>query len=323
MGSTSSTIEIGDELLAEGTRVGKYRLLKKIGEGGMGEVWGAKHQLLARPAAIKLIRIGTDSENKKNKVALQRFEREAKATANLLSPNTVRLYDFGVSDEGAFYIVMEQLNGMDIHTMIRKFGAMKAERVVYLLMQACRSLMEAHCQGLLHRDIKSQNLFVCRLGAEYDVLKVLDFGMVKNIDASKDNLELTNPNEIPGTATTVAPELLRQTDSDHRADIYSLGCVAYRMLTGKTVFQTTSVTQMLLNHVTEIPKPPSDMISLKIPKGLEKLVMACLQKNPDKRPKSADVLWGKLRDVQLKETWDQDRAKKWWQSFSPSLCEDS
>ncbi len=320
--STSPTLEISDELLIEGARVGKYRLLRKIGEGGMGEVWGAKHQLLTRPAAIKLIRIGTNPEDKKSKVALQRFEREAKATANLQSPNTVRLYDYGVSDEGAFYIVMEQLNGMDINTMIRKFGAMKAERVVYFLLQACRSLMEAHSLGLLHRDIKSQNLFICRLGAEYDVLKVLDFGMVKNLDPSEDDLELTNPNEIPGTATTVAPELLNQEGSDNRADIYSLGCVAYRMLTGKAVFQTTSVTQMLLNHVSVIPKPPSAMNSLRIPKGLDKTVMACLEKNPENRPESADILWENLHEIRFKEAWNQDRAKKWWRSFSPSLCED-
>ena len=205
----SSVLEIDEELLDERLSVGSYRLIEPLGSGGMGEVWRARHRLLARPAAIKLIRHDSQTGVAREEL-VRRFQREAQVTSALRSPHTVQLYDFGVDDSGGFYYVMELLEGMDMQTMVKRFGPQPAERVVMLLRQACRSLAEAHEHGLVHRDIKPANLFVTRLGYEYDYLKVLDFGIVKDQLSGYEVTMLSTQGLLPGTPAFMAPEL------DHR-----------------------------------------------------------------------------------------------------------
>jgi tRNA A-37 threonylcarbamoyl transferase component Bud32 len=238
--------------LSKARQMGSYQLLEKIGAGGMGEVWKAKHQMLVRPAAIKFIRpeaLGAD--NAASRTALRRFEREAQATSGLASPHSIDLYDFGVTDDGTFYFVMELLEGVDLKKLIEQFGPMPAERAVHILRQACHSLADAHSQGIVHRDIKPGNIFVARSGLEYDFVKVLDFGLVKHLYATEtDTAHLTIEGVASGTPGFMAPEIA----SDHRrvdarADLYALGCVAYWILTGKLVFEGESAMAILVRHV--------------------------------------------------------------------------
>ncbi len=319
--ATESIVEVNEELLNKGTRVDRYRLVKQIGEGGMGEVWSAKHQLLARPVALKLIQTSQSQNDLQKKAALIRFEREAQAIANLQSPNTIKLFDYGVSDQGAFYFVMELLSGMDLHSMVSQFGAMKAERVVMLLKQACRSLMEAHDIGFTHRDIKPQNLFVCKLGCEYDFLKVLDFGVVKHEEHMEEDSQITHEKEIPATPITVAPEILTGGDVDARSDLYSLGCVAYWMLTGKQVFTGKNVMELLMHHVSTKPSTPSRVIKMKIPEKLDTVVLACLEKDKRDRPQTAAELWEMFDEVKFSNNWTQTQAKQWWIDFMPKYVD--
>jgi serine/threonine protein kinase len=304
-------LEIDRALLDEGVPLGHYRLLKKIGQGGMGEVWLAKHQMLARPAAIKLIRPDAlDLEDRAN--ILVRFRREAQATAALTSPYTVRLFDFGVTETGAFYYVMELLRGLDLATVISKFGPLPAERVTMLLSQACRSLGEAHDAGLVHRDIKPANLFLCRLGNEYDRIKVLDFGIVKNLADGG----VTSTNTVTGTPAFLSPEVVLGNTIGPPADIYALGCVAWCMLTGRHVFAGELV-QVLTDHVKRNPEPPSLHARTAIPPELDELVMRCLNKDPKNRPASARELGQLLDRMSAAEPWTEQRATEWWRHNLP------
>jgi transcriptional regulator with GAF, ATPase, and Fis domain len=308
------TLEIDEELLDEGVSLGSYRLVERIGSGGMGEVWLAKHRLIARGAAVKLIRAGAGPGHD---TLVQRFQREARVTANLRSPNTVQLYDYGVSDTGDFYYVMELLAGMDLQQMVDRFGPLPPERVIALLVQACRSLGEAHESGLVHRDIKPANLFVTRLGLEYDFLKVLDFGMVKGV-AGDDVTNLTAQGYAQGTPAFMAPELaLGETEVDGRADLYSLGCAAYCLLTGRPVFDARNAAGMLMHHVQSSPIPPSRVSELEIPERLEALVMRCLEKRPERRPDSALALQDELGRIPVATPWSQERAREWWRMHAP------
>ena len=221
-------LEVDKALLDEGLPLGHYRLLEKLGEGGMGEVWRARHQLLARPCAVKLIRPDRLGGSRRD-AALERFRREARTIARLSSPNTVRLYDFGLSESGSLYFVMELLRGLDLYALVKDFGPLPPERVVSVLRQACRSLAEAHEAGLLHRDVKPHNLFLCRLGLECDVVKVLDFGLVKSVGGEED-AQLTAEGTLTGTPAYMPPERAAGGPGDARSDIYALGCVAWWML---------------------------------------------------------------------------------------------
>ena len=278
-----SVLEIDKALLDEGLPLGLYRLMEKLGEGGMGEVWRARHQLLARPCAIKLIRPELLGE-KSREAATERFRLEARTIARLSSPNTVRLYDFGVSETGSFYFVMELLSGMDLASLVHRFGPLPPERVVSILRQACRSLGEAHAAGLLHRDIKPQNMFLCRLGLDFDVVKVLDFGLVKSLDEGA--TQLTAAGTLTGTPGYMPPERVLGATADERSDLYSLGCVAYWMLTGQPVFSGEPMA-VLMHHARTAPKPPTAVSEAPIPAYLEEIVLACLEKAPEKRPSSA------------------------------------
>ena len=300
--------------------IGSYHLVKQLGEGGMGEVWMARHRMLARPAAIKLIKadaLGTDPASAKT--LLRRFEREARATAALESYHTIDLYDFGVTEDGAFYYVMELLKGVNLETLIKKFGPIPPERVVYLLRQVCHSLGEAHADGMIHRDIKPANIYTCRLGPDYDFVKVLDFGLVKTRAAQETGgTELTAEGIAAGTPAYMAPEMaLGKTDIDGRVDIYALGCVGYWLLTGERVFEGDTPLATVVAHVQQKPVPPSQRTELEIPESIERIIMACLQKDPADRPQTAAELDAMLAACTLEATWSSERAKKWWNLHIP------
>jgi serine/threonine protein kinase len=308
--------------LREAREMGSYRLVELLGEGGMGEVWRAEHRLLAREAAIKLVRpevLGASSEAD-IKLALRRFEREAQATAALSSPHTIRLFDFGTTNEGAFYYVMELLAGRDLESFVKEFGPLPAERVVFLLRQVCHSLADAHARGLVHRDIKPANIYVCRMGLEYDFIKVLDFGLVKYRNSEAGQTLVTGDHPTTGTPAYMAPEIiLGGADVDRRADVYALGCVAYFLLTGQLVFEADTSIKMLLQHVQTQPIPPSARTELPIPRELDDLVLSCLEKDPDKRPQDADNLYRLAYGCKSCEQWTSDTAKAWWEKHLPEF----
>jgi eukaryotic-like serine/threonine-protein kinase len=296
--------------------LGSYRLVHLIGRGGMGEVWHATHRMLARPAAIKLIKpeiLGTRNE-KETSAVVQRFRREAEAASGLQSPHTIRLYDFGETRAGIFYFVMELLDGLDLETLVRRHGPLPPERVVYLLRQACDSLGEAHDRGLIHRDVKPANIYLCRLGREYDFVKVLDFGLVKYdhdeslLETMKGAADLTT-----GTPAYMAPEMASGDSVDRRADLYALGCVAYWLLTGELVFSAESPLKMLIQHIQAVPVPPGIRSGRPVPPELERVIMRCLEKDPASRPSTADELLADLERVELEGTWDQALARTWWE----------
>ena len=309
-------LEIDPAWLQEGLPLGSYRLLEKLGEGGMGEVWRAKHQVLARPAAIKLItsRRGDEAVND----VYERFEREAKAIAQLNSPHTVSIYDYGVHDDGRFYYVMELLYGVDFYKLIYQFGALPPERVVWLLSQACISLAEAHHAGLVHRDIKPENLFLCRLGVQYDRVKLLDFGLVLR-QQSKEESRLTGAGQALGTPSFMPPEVVvGERVITHKADIYSLGCVAFWLLTRRYVFSNENHMATLVDHLRKDPPKPSAHAPKGVPTDLEAIIMQCLNKAPEDRP-SAKELLALLRSCSVWGKWGDRRAEAWWQHAMPEL----
>ena len=295
--------------------LGSYRLEEKLGEGGMGEVWRARHSLLSRPAAIKLIRPSPAGGARAgvSEEAIRRFEREAQVIARLRSPHTVELFDFGRAADGAFYYVMELLDGLDADSLLRRFGPIPPERAIYLLRQVCHSLSEAQSCGLVHRDIKPANIFLCRYGEEYDFVKVLDFGIVGAVrDAADPSLVHTRENTVHGTPAFIAPEQAMGTALDGRADIYATGCVAYWLLTGQLVFTADTPMGLLLQHAHTPPAPPSARTDRPIPRALDDLVLSCLAKDPAKRPRSARELSVRLAQVDGAGAWTQDRARDWW-----------
>lgn len=297
----------------EAQEFGQYRLVEKLATGGMGEVWRAQHSLLRRPAAIKLIRPEVVVQVPiAPQTLFARFELEAQATAELLSPHTVSVYDFGVLADGALYYVMELLQGMSLEKLVQQYGPMPPERVVYLLLQTCDSLAEAHANGLVHRDIKPSNIMTCKCGLQCDFVKVLDFGVARRI-SPQDEARLTLPGMTTGTPAFMAPEIgLGQSDVDHRADIYSLGCVAYFLLTGMLVFNAETAMGIVTQHVTRRPDRPSRWAELHIPEVLEEAIMSCLEKRPDDRPSSALELKARLQTCPALKLWDDRRAHEWW-----------
>lgn len=291
--------------------MGSYRLVAPLGHGGMGEVWRAEHRMFARAAAIKLIRAvdgGTVS-----RPTLLRFQREALATASLRSQHTIQVYDYGVTEDGTFYYVMELLDGFDLDDLVRRFGPLPDERVVHLLIQVCDSLEEAHRAGLVHRDVKPGNIFACRYGLAVDFVKVLDFGLVKPV-TEDDAPELTADGHVHGTPSYMAPEVTLGRDVDGRADLYGLGCVGYYLLTGYPPFpeRGRKPVEVMFDHAYTPPQRPSDRAGVAIHGGLEALLMSCLAKSPDRRPGSALELGTKLAALRLEERWTPERARLWW-----------
>ena len=299
--------------------MGSYELVERLDRGGMGEVWRARHRMLARPAAIKLIRpevLGTGGRGSDG--LMRRFEREAKATACLSSPHTIELYDFGVTADGTFYYVMEILDGVDLDRLVSRFGPLPAERAVHLLLQACDSLADAHYRGLIHRDIKPANLYTCRKGLHHDFLKVLDFGLVKSSWRDQEGEpRLTSENTICGTPAYMAPEVALGGEVDARADIYALGCVGYWLLTGAAVFEAASPMEVVTRHVVAAPVPPSQRTEGGIPPSLERLILACLEKEPHGRPASAEDMARQLAACEIVPPWTPVRARGWWDAHLP------
>ena len=302
-------IDAQDILLSGGTHFGQYHLERRLGEGAMGEVWIAVHGLLSRQAAIKLIQPHFASAGMKD-LALKRFRTEAQATAKLRSPHTVELYDFGVTDDGTMFYVMELLDGLDLNAMVRTFGPLRPERAVWFLKQTCRSLIEAHTAGLVHRDIKPANIFAARLGAEYDFTKVLDFGLVTGAGGE---VRPTTPGKATTTAGTpgfMAPEQCAG-ESQARSDIYALGCVAFWLLTRRFVFNADNLVGMMVQHAMAPPPVPSSVSPFALPKALDDAVLHCLEKKPEDRP-SADMLYKQLAAIDFDEPWSPERAEQWW-----------
>jgi serine/threonine-protein kinase len=297
--------------------LGSYRLVELIGRGGMGEVWRATHRMLARPAAIKLIKpeiLGVPGGPDAG-ILVERFRREAEAASGLQSPHTIRLYDFGETRAGTFYFVMELLDGLDLETLVRRFGPVPAARAVEILRQACHSLGEAHDRGLVHRDVKPANIYLCRMGREYVFMKVLDVGLVKYdedqniLDTIKTSAEMTT-----GTPAYMAPEMANGEAIDRRADIYALGCVAYWLLTGQMVFEADSPLRMLIQHIQATPVPPSIRSGRPVPRALEELILRCLAKSPADRPATVDELVDALDELTLAQAWTQAEAREWWEA---------
>jgi serine/threonine-protein kinase len=304
--------------VAKEREMGSYQLGELLGRGGMGEVYKASHRMLARPAAIKLIRpemLGGSDPGVAAR-AIARFRREAEAAAHLRSAHTVDLYDFGVTSDQTLYLVMEFLEGMDLESLVREHGPMPAARVVHVLRQVCDSLEEAHARGLVHRDITPANVHIGRVGCREDFVKVLDFGLVKTAAAGGAQTVATIEGVVMGTPAYMAPEMALGDDVDGRADLYALGCVAYYLLTGEQVFTGDTVLKVITQHLQAVPVPPSTRTELPIPAALERVVLACLAKRPEERPHNARALAEAL-DAIGGTTWSEEEAARWWRQHHP------
>jgi serine/threonine-protein kinase len=321
-GSARVMYGLGREV-AKARELGSYQLEETVGQGGMGEVWRARHRMLARPAAIKLIRRSATGDGAgTSEDARRRFEREAQVIASLRSPHTVQLFDFGVAQDGTFYYAMELLDGLDADTLVRRFGPVAPERAIYLLRQICHSLIEAELYGLVHRDIKPANIFLCRYGAEYDFVKVLDFGLVKTLNGGASDAApgpaLTREDVIQGTPAFMAPEqALGGTPLNGRADIYATGCVAYWLLTGQLVFSADTPMGLVMHHVRTPPAPPSTRTERPISEALDRLVLSCLAKDPADRPQAKE-LSRQLAGLEGANAWTEERARDWWAKHRPA-----
>lgn len=291
---------------------GSYNLVTKIGEGGMGEVWRAKHRYLLREAAIKLIPPARADSARRRADALRRFRREAQVTALLTSPHTVQVYDYGVTETGLYYYVMEYLVGIDLHRLVQVYGPLSPGRACYLIRQVADSLGEAHRAGLIHRDIKPGNIMIVRAGEQHDFVKVLDFGLVGIGKSMGDVSAITREGTMTGTPAFVSPEMVRGDALDGRADIYALGCVLFFLLTGKLVFPNLPPTAMALAHAHEPPPSPSSVASQVIPPDLDELILSCLEKYPDARPATARELAIRLGSLSSAHDWTAFDAESWW-----------
>jgi serine/threonine-protein kinase len=302
--------------VTDATEMGSYRLVERLGYGGMGEVWQASHRMLARPAAVKLIHreaLGTDPQQAEQLIS--RFEREAQVTASLQSPHTVELYDFGRTDDGTFYYVMELLEGVDLEGLVRRHGPVPPERAVHILRQVCASLGEAHRRGLVHRDVKPANVYLCERAFQHDFVKVLDFGLVKWHSAvpTAEDLRLSKTGVIHGTPSYMAPEVASgEGPVDGRADLYAVGCLAYWLLTGRLVFEERTYPAMLLAHASKQPEAPSRYAEQAVPPALDAIVLSCLEKDPAARVQTAEALAAALDGVDPDGLWTLERAAAWW-----------
>ena len=296
----------------EARRLGQYVLERKLGEGGMGEVYRARHGMMRRPSAVKLLRVDRTSE-----MDLRRFEREVQLTARLTHPNTITIFDYGRTNDGVFYYAMELLDGATLQRIVAVAGAQPAGRVVRILTMVCGALTEAHAIGLIHRDIKPANIMLCMQGGERDVVKLLDFGLVKEFEVDRE-VKLTAASAVVGTPQYMAPESILAPDSvDARTDIYALGAVAYYLLAGVDVFNGKSMVEVCSQHLHQEPQPPSAR-GVAIPADLEAVVLACLRKDPDRRPQSAAALRRQIEACTV-EPWGSEQAREWWSEHQRDL----
>jgi eukaryotic-like serine/threonine-protein kinase len=291
--------------------LGQYTLDEKLGEGGMGLVYRAHHDMLQRPTAVKFLGI-----EKTNEQTIARFEREVQLTSRLNHPNTIAIYDYGRTPEGVFYYAMEYLEGINLEDLVAKHGPQPEARVIYILLQVCGSLAEAHSIGLIHRDIKPANIFLTMRGGMYDFVKLLDFGLVKALDSRKD-ASLTTAGSLTGTPLYMPPEAIQHEAMDPRSDLYALGAVGYFLLTGTPVFDGESVISVLQKHVMEPPQTPSNRLGRPISASLEAVLLKCLAKLPQDRPASANELAEELSRCTTAQPWTRKNADDWWQKNYP------
>jgi serine/threonine-protein kinase len=288
-------------------QLGQYRLKRLIGSGGMGDVYLAEHQLMKRPCAIKVIRPEKAGDPK----VLARFEREVQTTAKLSHWNSVDIFDYGRSDDGTFYYVMEFLPGMNLAELVKRYGTLPAPRAIHLIRQACDALQEAHEVGLIHRDIKPANIFAAVRGGLFDVAKLLDFGLAKPL-SNLDGEQITQEGTITGSPLYMSPEqAIGDHEPDARSDIYSMGSVLYFVLTGRPPFEDDKPMRVLVAHAHEAPIPPSQH-NANVPLDLEMVVMRCLQKTPDDRYQSAAELMAALDECDDAGSWTREAARAWW-----------
>jgi serine/threonine-protein kinase len=300
----------------EARRLGQYVIEKKIGAGGMGEVYRARHGMMRRPTAIKLLRPDQGGE-----VNLARFEREVQLTARLTHPNTITIFDYGRTHDGVFYYAMELLDGATLQRIVDEGGAQPPGRVVRILSMACGALAEAHAIGLMHRDIKPANIMLCTQGGERDVVKLLDFGLVKEFQVGRD-VKLTGESVVIGTPQYMAPECILSPDAvDARADLYALGAVAYYLLAGTDVFDGKSVVEVCSQHLYQQP-PTFAEKGVSISPELEAVVQSCLEKDPNLRPQTAVDLRRRIEACQV-EPWDRAAAFDWWSAHPADLDVDA
>ncbi|MFK7992312.1 MAG: serine/threonine-protein kinase [Sandaracinaceae bacterium] len=313
--STSAVIYGLRSEMREVRQLGQYRLVRKIGEGGMGVVFEATHAMLRRPTAVKVLqpeRIG--------EMSLRRFEREVQATAQLRHPNTVTVFDYGRTPDGLFYYAMELIDGATLRQVVELVGPLPAGRVVHLLTQAAGALAEAHEAGMVHRDIKPENLLLTTEGGLADVVKVVDFGLVRRVDSTAlGSVDVSQDGALLGTPLYMAPEAIQGHPADARTDLYSLGAVAYFLLTGEPLFSGRTVVEVCSQHLSETPAPPSARLGEAIPEALESLVLQLLEKDPAARPESAHDVQRALESMEI-TTWSREDARGWWREYGPDLA---
>ncbi|MCA9011548.1 MAG: protein kinase [Planctomycetaceae bacterium] len=299
----------------EAKQLGQYELDEKLGAGGMGVVYKAHHAMLRRPTAVKMLDI-----DKVDAASTARFEREVQITCQLNHPNTIAIYDYGRTPEGLFYYAMEYLDGLDLQQLVEKFGPQPEGRVIRILSQVCGSLYEAHTRGLVHRDIKPSNIMLNRRGSEPDVVKVLDFGLVKALDEEK-VAGMTGTSSLTGTPLYMSPEAIQSPLAvDNRSDLYAVGAVGYFLLTGQPVFSASNIVELCRQHVDQSPMPPSQRLGRGISSELEHAILACLEKNRAKRPQTARDLANMLARCPEAQSWTTDAADSWWSRFERGLA---
>ena len=304
-----------NEKVREARQLGQYTLLEKIGQGGMGEVFKASHALLRRPTAIKIL----DSRQVDPK-GLRRFEKEVQLTSMLTHPNTISIYDYGRTPDGVFYYAMEYLEGLNLEQLVRAEGRLAPARVVHILRQICGSLGEAHAAGLIHRDVKPANVFLCCRGGSPDVIKVLDFGLVKDLSRTHD-ASLSTTTAIAGTPLYLSPEAIAAPDKvDARSDLYALGAVGYYLLTGLPVFEADTVVEICGHHLHTAPVRPSVRVGSTFPEELEDTLLCCLEKEPSARPPDALALAERLEAISQQLPWTHAQARQWWEERGTRSC---
>jgi serine/threonine-protein kinase len=302
--TVSSSVIYGLQKRAkEALQLGQYTLEEKIGQGGMGEIYRARHAMLRRPTAVKLL-LGDSTE-----VQLRRFEKEVQLTARLTHPNTISIYDYGRTPDGVFYYAMELLEGMTLEQLVATHGPLPPGRAIHLLLQACGALNEAHQIGLIHRDIKPANLFLCRRGEIADFVKVLDFGLVRELKNNEDTTQ-SNVNLVVGTPLYMSPEAILEPDRvDYAADVYGLGALAYFLVTGAPPFHGKTVLEVCAHHLHSSPPPPSTRVP--VPDDLERVILSCLEKSKEARPASVRALALALESCAAAGTWKSSDADHW------------
>jgi serine/threonine-protein kinase len=301
----------------EARKLGQYTLEEKLGEGGMGVVYRASHAMLRRPTAVKLL-----PPEKAGEQNVARFEREVQLTAGLSHPNTVTIFDFGRTPEGVFYYAMELLDGAALDVLVECDGPQPPERVLHVLEGVAGALMEAHEIGLIHRDIKPANIILCRQGGYFDVPKVVDFGLVKDLSGA--GVALTATAALAGTPLYMCPEAITIPNSmDGRGDLYALGAVGYFMVTGTHVFPGRTPIEVCGHHLHTRPEPPSARLGRAVPADLESLLLDCLEKDPGRRPQTACELQQRVRACRAYGVWDRERARLWWQDNGAKLRKDA